>query len=180
MKWINCDGGFKSIMDKLADSLDIPTNYANPDDHVTDIEGNNQVVEEIFRISYYSLPYKKIPRLMIWYHAMIETTKLNLFLANFGILFSDGDWPAVEGNLRKAQVTWGRLARILGREGADPKVSCNFILPWHSRSSSSGRRPGSSPRGWRLPWTHSSAGWLSGWRDACQAVGGTESGCTSP
>ena len=52
-------------MDKLADSLDIPTNYANPDDHVTDIEGNNQVVEEIFRISYYSLPYKKIPRLMI-------------------------------------------------------------------------------------------------------------------
>ena len=28
----------------------------------------------------------------------------------------DDDWPAVEGNLRKAQVTWGRLARILGRE----------------------------------------------------------------
>ena len=54
---------------------------------------------------------------------MIDTTKLNLFLANFGILFSNDDWPAVAGNLRKAQVTWGRLARILGREGADPKVS---------------------------------------------------------
>ena len=85
MKWINCDGGFKSIMDKLADSLDIPTNYANPDDHVTDIEGNNQVVEEIFRISCYSLPYKKITRLMIWYLAMIDTTKWNIFLAKGGI-----------------------------------------------------------------------------------------------
>ena len=35
---------------------------------------------------------------------------------------TDDDWPAVAGNLRKARVTWGRLARILGREGADPKV----------------------------------------------------------
>ena len=68
-------------MDKLADSLDIPTNYANPDDHVTDIEGNNQVVEEIFRISYYSLPYKKIPRLIIRQLAMISTTKLDIFSA---------------------------------------------------------------------------------------------------
>ena len=28
---------------------------------------------------------------------------------------TDNDWPAVEGNLRKARVTWGKLARILGR-----------------------------------------------------------------
>ena len=41
---------------------------------------------------------------------------------------TDDDWPAVAGNLRKARVTWGRLARILGQEGADPKVSINFIL----------------------------------------------------
>ena len=32
---------------------------------------------------------------------------------------TENDWPAVAGNLRKAQVSWGRLARILGREGAD-------------------------------------------------------------
>ena len=31
-------------------------------------------------------------------------------------------------NLQKARVTWGRLARILGREGADPKVSRNFYI----------------------------------------------------
>ena len=41
---------------------------------------------------------------------------------------TDDDWPAVAGNLRKARVTWGRLARILGREGADPKVSRNFYI----------------------------------------------------
>ena len=41
---------------------------------------------------------------------------------------TDDDWPAVAGNIRKARVTWGRLARILGREGADPKVSRNFYI----------------------------------------------------
>ena len=39
---------------------------------------------------------------------------------------TDDDWPAVAGNIRKAQVIWGRLARVLGREGADPKVSRSF------------------------------------------------------
>ena len=36
------------------------------------------------------------------------------------------DWPAVVGNLQKARNSWGRLSRILSREGADPKVSGNF------------------------------------------------------
>ena len=40
----------------------------------------------------------------------------------------DDDWPAVAGNLRKARVSWGRLARILGQEGEDPKVSRNFYI----------------------------------------------------
>ena len=35
----------------------------------------------------------------------------------------DDDWPAVVGNLGKAQKRWGRLARVLVREGADPKAS---------------------------------------------------------
>ena len=39
---------------------------------------------------------------------------------------TDDDWPAVAGNIRKAQASWGRLARILGREGADLKVTCSF------------------------------------------------------
>ena len=39
---------------------------------------------------------------------------------------ADDDWPAVAGNIRKARANWGRLARILGREGADLKVSRSF------------------------------------------------------
>ena len=39
---------------------------------------------------------------------------------------TDDYWPAVAGNIRKARANWGRLARILGREGADPKVSRSF------------------------------------------------------
>ena len=30
---------------------------------------------------------------------------------------TDDDWPTVAGNIRKARVIWGRLARVLGREG---------------------------------------------------------------
>ena len=41
---------------------------------------------------------------------------------------TDDDWPAVAGKLRKARVSWGRLARILGQEGSDPKVSRKFYI----------------------------------------------------
>ena len=44
------------------------------------------------------------------------------------IISTNDDWPAVARNLQKARVTWGRLERILGREGADPKVSHNFYI----------------------------------------------------
>ena len=39
---------------------------------------------------------------------------------------TDDDWPAVAGNIWKARARWGRLARLLGREGEDPKVSRSF------------------------------------------------------
>ena len=41
---------------------------------------------------------------------------------------TDDDWPAVARNLYRARATWGRLARILGREGADPKLSRMFYI----------------------------------------------------
>ena len=41
---------------------------------------------------------------------------------------TDDDWPAVARNLQRARATWGRLAKILGREGAHPKVSRNFYI----------------------------------------------------
>ena len=39
----------------------------------------------------------------------------------------DDDWLAVAGNLVKARKSWGRLASILSREGADKRVSGNFF-----------------------------------------------------
>ena len=44
------------------------------------------------------------------------------FLERF-LTTADDDWPAVVGNLRKARKSWERLMRILGEEGAKPKVS---------------------------------------------------------
>ena len=39
----------------------------------------------------------------------------------------DDDWPAVAGNLAKARRSWGRLQRILRREGATPRISGSFF-----------------------------------------------------
>ena len=39
----------------------------------------------------------------------------------------DDDCPAVAGNLGKARKSWGRLKRILRREGADKRVSGNVF-----------------------------------------------------
>ena len=36
---------------------------------------------------------------------------------------TDDDWPEVEQNFRRAQGKWGRLEKILGREGADKGMS---------------------------------------------------------
>ena len=36
------------------------------------------------------------------------------------------NWPAVAGSIKKARRIWGRLARVLGSEEADPKVSRNL------------------------------------------------------
>ena len=38
----------------------------------------------------------------------------------------DKDWLAVLGKLGKARKSWGRLSRVLGQDGADPKVLGNF------------------------------------------------------
>ena len=41
---------------------------------------------------------------------------------------TDDDWPSVARNLSRARATWERMAIILGREGADPKVSRMFYI----------------------------------------------------
>ena len=41
---------------------------------------------------------------------------------------TDNDWLAVAGNIKKAWQSWGRLARLIGRKGADSKVSRAFYI----------------------------------------------------
>ena len=41
---------------------------------------------------------------------------------------TDDDWPAVAGNIKKARRSWGRLAKVLGREGAYPNKSGNLYI----------------------------------------------------
>ena len=64
------------------------------------------------------------------FHAYGTKTRVVMEFPYLGSIMTntDDDWPAVAGNLRKARVTWGRLARILGWEGADPKESRNFYI----------------------------------------------------
>ena len=45
------------------------------------------------------------------------------------LMETDDDLPAVAGNIKKARGSWGSLAQVLDREGADPKVSRISILP---------------------------------------------------
>ena len=39
----------------------------------------------------------------------------------------DDDWPAVIGNLVKSRKSWGRMKRVLIREGANKRISGTFF-----------------------------------------------------
>ena len=56
-------------------------NYANTDDHVPEAERNSRVIKERFIMTYYWLPYKNIPHIMICQLEMNLTQNLNLFPA---------------------------------------------------------------------------------------------------
>ena len=59
------------------------------------------------------------------YRKPLETVTTFKYLGRV-MTAGDDDWPAVAGNLVKARKIWGRLERILSREGADKRVSGNF------------------------------------------------------
>ena len=60
------------------------------------------------------------------YGKQLKTVSIFKYLGRI-ITAGDDDWPAVAGNLGKARKIWGRLKRILSREGADKRVSGNFF-----------------------------------------------------
>ena len=60
--------------------------YENINDHVPETESNIRAIKERFRIAYYMLPHKKIPRIMICHLAMNVAQNLYRFPANGGVL----------------------------------------------------------------------------------------------
>jgi hypothetical protein len=64
---INCDQEFCPIMERVADDLDVEMNYTMTDEHVPEAEHNNRTIKERVRAIYKSMPYSKIPRVMIRY-----------------------------------------------------------------------------------------------------------------
>ena len=96
------------MMDTVSDELGITMNYANPDEHVPEIEQSIRVIKEQFRTAYYCLPYRQIPKTMIKYLAMKVTSDLNLFPVKGGV--SDFYSPNV----------------ILSRQNLDYKKHCMY------------------------------------------------------
>ena len=59
------------------------------------------------------------------YGAPLENVKAFRYLLRV-VTSGDDYWPAVVGKFQRARNSWGRLSRILIREGADPKLSRHF------------------------------------------------------
>ena len=52
------------------------------------------------------------------------------FVQTLGKMFSssDEDWPEVEQNIQMLRGKWGLLVKILGREGADRRMTGRFYV----------------------------------------------------
>jgi hypothetical protein len=85
VKTIHCDGEYRGIMEKVGNDLDVNMNLTNAQDHVPEAEWNNQMIKEWIWATYYCLPYKEIPRIMIHYLAMIQTNQLNFLSVKGGV-----------------------------------------------------------------------------------------------
>ena len=60
---INCKTGFKGIMEKESDDLDVEMKFSIPYKSVLDTEKNNCTVKEIFIVGYHMLPCRSIPKI---------------------------------------------------------------------------------------------------------------------
>ena len=85
IKRIECDREYVKLMDPVSDGLDIHMNYTSTNDHVPEAERNNRVIKERVRATFHRLPYKMLPRVLIRFLAMTETSKLNYFPVKGGV-----------------------------------------------------------------------------------------------
>ena len=85
MSRIHCDNEFKKIFRELDESWDIEFNYSNPQEHVPDIERENRVLQEQFRVGLYRVTFKVIPKTMIQYLVLRVTKNRSYFPKKGGI-----------------------------------------------------------------------------------------------
>ena len=85
IKDIHCDQEFKSMMDDIADDMDVVMNYATTDEHVPEAERNNRTIQERIRAAYHNLLFKVIPKVMLKHLAMVSTEPLNMLPAKGGV-----------------------------------------------------------------------------------------------
>jgi hypothetical protein len=85
IKTIHCNGEFRAMMEKVKDDLGVSINFTNALDHVPEAERNNRTIKERVRAAYHRLPYKALPRTLIWYLVTTQASQLNLFTAKGGI-----------------------------------------------------------------------------------------------
>jgi hypothetical protein len=60
-------------------------NFTNALDHIPEAERNNRMIKERVRAAYRRLPYKALPRQLIWYLVTTQVSKFSLFPAKGGI-----------------------------------------------------------------------------------------------
>ena len=73
------------VLADIEDKYDLEFNYANPREHVPDIKRGNRTLEERFRVQFYRLPFKALPRVMIRYLPLRITKNRSLFPKKEGI-----------------------------------------------------------------------------------------------
>ena len=86
IKIIHADNEFRGVFEnKVEEELKIKMNFANPNEHVPDIERANRLLEERFRVAYYRMPFKVIPAAMIQHLGLSVTDHITWFPAKKGI-----------------------------------------------------------------------------------------------
>ena len=75
------------------------------------------------------------------YGGQLESVSRFTYLGRV-VTAGDDDWLAVAGNLKKARKSWGRLSRILEREGATARRSGTFFKSVYSKYYYLGPRRG--------------------------------------
>ena len=85
IQYIHCDNQFRPLLQELTNDYGVTINYANPQEHVPEVERSIRVIKDRFRATFQRLPFTSIPKIMVHILAMECAKKLNFFPPKGGI-----------------------------------------------------------------------------------------------